>query len=155
MQVRAAIDTRKKLMRHLSTVCLASVPFWQMGVAKHQGVLATLTPPMLFSLLLAVFAALCTIRAINLLFFSKFSQFREGRGHRTPDTIRRAVMLAANQKTLPISIAVLIQLSDAVGQGVGLAMLACILAHFMQVVIDSLIVDNWQREDAQLEAQPA
>jgi hypothetical protein len=155
MQVRTFIDTRRKLVRHMSTVCLASVPFWQMGVAKHDGVLALLTPGSLLGLALAILAALCTIRAFNLLIFSKLSEFREKSGIPLPDTIVRAVVLATNQKTLPISIVVLMQLSSDIGSGVGLAMLACILAHFTQVILDSLLVDHWQHKDKGFKAQTA
>jgi hypothetical protein len=126
-----------------------------MGVAKHNGVLALLTPVSLLGLALAILAALCTIRAFNLLFFFKLSQFREKGGDPLPDTIVRAVILATNQKTLPISIVVLMQLSNDIGSGVGLAMLACILAHFTQVILDSLLVDHWQHKDNALKAKLA
>lgn len=136
------MDGSKGVIRKLSTLCLATVPFSQMGSARMNGSLASLTPQMLATMAGAVLAALVCVRLINLLVFTRVAA-----ASGVPKTISRAVILAANQKTLPLSIAVLWQLKDAIGPGVGLATLPCMLAHFTQVLLDSLIIDRWQAAD--------
>ena len=152
MKVRTTMDSRKKLVRNLSTVCLASVPFAQIGTAKAQGSLAQLSPTAFGVLGCAILAALLTIRACNLAVFGYFCKHGYGDRGPVPKEITRAVVLAASQKTLPISIAVLIQLKDVLGAGVGLATLPCVLAHFTQVLLDSALVQRWQGRDASDEA---
>lgn len=62
--------------------------------------------------------------------------------------IRTAVVLATSQKTLPIAIAVLAQLSGAIGPAAGFAVVACVLAHLTQTVFDSLLVSFWNARKA-------
>jgi solute carrier family 10 (sodium/bile acid cotransporter), member 7 len=57
-------------------------------------------------------------------------------------------VLATSQKTLPIAVAVILQLSTTLGPAVGLAVLPCVLSHFSQVVIDSMLVTYWRKKDA-------
>lgn len=154
-QVRTGIDSRKKLVRKLSTVCLACVPFAQIGTAKAQGSLAQLTPATFGSLGAAILAALLIIRVCNFAVFGWFCKYGCGAGGPVPIEITRAIILAASQKTLPISIAVLMQLKDVLGAGVGLATLPCVLAHFTQVLLDSALVRWWQARDAAADKQVA
>lgn len=51
----------------------------------------------------------------------------EGRG------VERAVVICASQKTLPVSVAILQQLSGSLGAGVGLAVIPCVASHMLQV----------------------
>jgi predicted Na+-dependent transporter len=153
--VREVVDAHKKLVRNLSTACLAAVPFSQIGAAKAGGSLDALTPRMLAVLGAAIIAALTLIRGANLIAFNCLGNRLAKEGEGTPKGIVRAVVLAASQKTLPISIAVLLQLSDVIGPGVGLATLPCVLAHFTQVIIDSLLVSRWQRLDTRAAAHAA
>ena len=62
--------------------------------------------------------------------------------------IRRAVVLCASQKTLPVAVAVVSQLSSVAGAAAGLATVPCVLAHLMQITIDSALVARWNRQSA-------
>lgn len=62
--------------------------------------------------------------------------------------IRKAVVLSASMKTLPVAVAVLGQLGGVLGAGVGFAVIPCILAHLLQTVFDSAVVARWGRREA-------
>jgi hypothetical protein len=61
-------------------------------------------------------------------------------------------VLATSQKTLPIAIAVLAQISGPLGAGAGFAVVACVLAHLTQTVFDSLLVGAWNRRNTRLKS---
>lgn len=143
------MDGNKKIVRNLGTVCLSAVPFTQVGIASSSGLIAALSPAMVAVLLATVLASLVFIRAINVHVFPVVGRKLARDGQPTPDAVLRSVILAANQKTLPIAVAVLLQLTDAIGPGVALATLACVAAHFMQVILDSLLVTRWKEQDAE------
>lgn len=62
--------------------------------------------------------------------------------------IRRAVVLCASQKTLPVAVTILHQLSGVLGGAVGLAVIPCVVSHMAQIVVDSMIVARWVKQDA-------
>ncbi|KAL6223574.1 hypothetical protein ACLB2K_006959 [Fragaria x ananassa] len=57
-----------------------------------------------------------------------------------------AVLLVASQKTLPVMVAVVEQLGDALGES-GLLVLPCVAAHLNQIILDSILVNYWRRKD--------
>jgi len=61
--------------------------------------------------------------------------------------VARAIVLVGSQKTLPVCVAVMTQLGGAVGE-VGLCIIPCILAHMLQIVLDSFLVSHWRNADA-------
>lgn len=144
MQIRELVDGNKKLVRNLSTVCLGSVPFSQIGAAQYSGHLSQLTGANLSLLLAVIWVTLASLRALNL---AMVSILQGGQ----PDGIKRAVVLAASQKTLPISVVVISQLLDTLGLAAGLAVLPCIFAHCSQVLMDSVVVSWWKSRDASMQ----
>ena len=81
--------------------------------------------------------------------------------HRLPDThctrdclygagedIRRACVLVGSQKTLPIAVTVLNGLAPQMGGSVGLAVIPCVVSHLVQIVMDSMLVSQWLKQDA-------
>jgi hypothetical protein len=66
--------------------------------------------------------------------------------------IRKAVILASAQKTLPIAVAVLSRLESSLGPAVGVAVIPCVMAHLLQTVIDSALVAHWNQQ-AEAEAR--
>ena len=53
---------------------------------------------------------------------------------------RKAVVIVASQKTLPIAVAVLSFIPETTsGFNTGIASIACVLAHFVQILIDAFI----------------
>jgi sodium/bile acid cotransporter 7 len=71
---------------------------------------------------------------------------REGR-MQAQRAVERAIVLVGSQKTLPVCVAVMTQLGGAVGE-VGLCIIPCILAHMLQIVLDSFLVSYWRNADA-------
>ena len=61
---------------------------------------------------------------------------------------RKAVVLAASMKTIPVAVAVITQLSDVLGPGAGFAVLPCVLAHLLQTMFASAVVGRWNRREA-------
>ena len=62
--------------------------------------------------------------------------------------IRRACVLVGSQKTLPIAVTVLNGLAPQIGGSVGLAVIPCVVSHLVQIVMDSLLVSQWLKQDA-------
>ena len=60
----------------------------------------------------------------------------------------RALILVGSQKTLPIAVTVLGQLSGKVSGPIGFAVISCVVAHLVQIVIDSMLVSHWMSVDA-------
>lgn len=146
VQVRQAMDHNRNIVRNLSTMCLATVPFTQIGVAKAHGHTQGLTLTMLLKLVGVIVVMLLCIRAFNVM---AVHALKLGKKQKDPKAIKRAVVLAASQKTLPIAVAVIMQLGDTIGQRAGLAVLPCVLAHFSQVVVDSMLVGWWRGRDGE------
>lgn len=62
-------------------------------------------------------------------------------------------MLVGSQKTLPIAVTVLNQLSTTIKGPIGLAVIPCVVAHLSQIVIDSFLVSRWLKADARVEGR--
>lgn len=52
-----------------------------------------------------------------------------------------------SQKTLPIAVTVLHGLAPQIGGAVGLAVIPCVVSHLVQIVIDSMMVSLWLKQD--------
>ena len=61
--------------------------------------------------------------------------------------IRRACVLVSSQKTLPIAVTVLNGLAPQIGGAVGLAVIPCVVSHLVQIVMDSMLVSLWLKQD--------
>ena len=64
--------------------------------------------------------------------------------------IRRAVVLVGSQKTLPIAVTVLNQMTAFMDGPLGLAIIPCVVAHLSQILVDSLLVSKWLRADSEV-----
>ena len=58
------------------------------------------------------------------------------------------MVLVTSQKTLPVAVTVLNQLGAGMGGPVGLAVIPCVVSHLTQILMDSLLVSYWKRQDA-------
>jgi solute carrier family 10 (sodium/bile acid cotransporter), member 7 len=61
--------------------------------------------------------------------------------------IQRALILVTSQKALPVAATVLAALSSVLGQQIGVAAIAMVMAHLSQILIDSALVDYWINQD--------
>jgi hypothetical protein len=57
--------------------------------------------------------------------------------------MQSALIIVASQKALPVAVMMVARLSDALGYGVGLAAITCVLCHLGQILVDSLLVSKW------------
>ena len=62
--------------------------------------------------------------------------------------IRRACVLVGSQKTLPIAVTVLNGLAPQIKTSIGLAVIPCVVSHLVQIVMDSMLVSQWLKQDA-------
>ena len=63
-----------------------------------------------------------------------------------PPTYKRSVVIIASQKTLPIAVAVLTIIEGQLtADQLGLGMMICVIWHFGQTIIDSVIAAKWRQ----------
>ena len=67
---------------------------------------------------------------------------------RLPEKERRAVLLMASQKTLPVAVTVISYLDEARWGGHGLIAIPCIVGHVSQLFIDAFIAGKWAAASA-------
>ena len=67
---------------------------------------------------------------------------------RLPEKERRAVLLMASQKTLPVAVTVISYLDEARWGGHGLIAIPCIVGHVSQLFIDAFIAGKWAATSA-------
>jgi sodium/bile acid cotransporter 7 len=91
----------------------------------------------------AAFALHLTLLVGNFVAAAILGLGGRGRGSRRT---RRALLLATSQKTLPVSVAVLTQLGNTLGEP-GLVLLPCIFFHLIQIVFGSFLVAVWRGVD--------
>lgn len=68
--------------------------------------------------------------------------------------IQQAVILLASQKTLPVAITVLTQLSLTMPEAVGFAAMSAVVCHLGQIVIDSFLVTWWIKKYGRIGERP-
>lgn len=56
--------------------------------------------------------------------------------------IEKAIVIVASQKTLPVCVAVMQQLPPGLVGEIGICILPCIMAHMLQIVLDSALVSS-------------
>jgi sodium/bile acid cotransporter 7 len=140
--VAAWRSRNRQRLSYLSAVCLAMVPWMQVSRASSLGLsitTAALASAAAASITLHLIMLAGNLTATRLLSFS-------------PDAaqnvaIRKAVVLCASEKTLPVAVAVLTQLSDILGAGMGFAVIPCVMAHLLQIIIDSAVVSRWNEQE--------
>ena len=121
------IPVRHWLLRYLPSSCVIAT-VW-MSVSASADTLKALN----LQLLLSIAVAAVAVHGFLLLlcWLSRYL-FRPARS----DWL--ALLFTASQKTLPVAIGVL----AALNQPIGLAMVACIIFHFLQLFIDSMIASK-------------
>ena len=137
------LDAARLISRLLQQACLVATPWMSISVYADQ--LGEMHPSAL-----AVAAAAAAALHIALLLFNTVmaSVLRLGGSLPRPAArVRRPVILATSQKTLPVCVAVLDQLGSALGAP-GLVVLPCVAYHLLQVLIDSALVAIWLQRDA-------
>lgn len=127
----------------LSSFLLVTVPWMQISLAVQDKI--TVSTLALLSVVAVGLALHVVYLAINTGLVTLFGLG----GDDTEDAtaIRRAVILLSSQKTLLMSVTVLASLSNLLGGAMGFAVVPCVLSHLGQIVVDSVLVARWMRQD--------
>jgi sodium/bile acid cotransporter 7 len=141
----------RKLLSYLSTMFLCLVPWMQLSVAASSKLALTAS-----SVAVAAIAG-AGLHIVFLVFNTVVAGMLRFNGNRKQDVaIRKAIILCTSEKTLPVAVAVVNQLSAAgAGAAAGFAVVPCILAHLLQIAIDSAVVSNWNKQEADAAAAVA
>lgn len=135
-----AIDGRRRVLSYMSAALLALVPWMQVSkaAASQEAGLAACS-------LLSLAAAGIGIHVVFLLLNATFCKLlRLGGPGIAGRDVQRAILLVCSVKTLPVAVTVCSQLVPAVGDAVvGIAVVACVIAHLGQILFDSLLVSHW------------
>ena len=121
------IPPRHWLLKYLPSLCVVGTVWMSVSASAD-----TLREINLVLLLLLVAGAFAVHAALLLLCLLSRSIYRP-----EPDEWR-ALLFTASQKTLPVAIGVL----AALGEPIGLAVVACIVFHFLQLFLDSIIASK-------------
>lgn len=124
------IPSHHWLLRYLPSSCVIAT-VW-MSVSASADTLKALNVQL--SLLIIVAAFVVHAALLLLCWLSRYL-YRPGRSEWL------ALLFTASQKTLPVAVGVL----AALNQPIGLAMVACIIFHFIQLFIDSMIASRMGR----------
>jgi len=142
--VARACDANKARLSTLSTCLLITVPYTQVSTAVSKGISPGLVP------LVQITAIAVAVHVVYLVTNAgALAALRVGgRDAEKARGVRRAVILVASQKTLPIAITVLQRMGAYLGESAGLSVIPCISAHLAQIIVDSFLVSHWNRQDA-------
>lgn len=139
------VDRNSKLLSLTSAILLSLVPWMQ--VSRSRSLLLMVKPAIflvavgmgiLLHIVLLVFNAL-SIQSLSAVSGGSKSVFAKKQN-------ATALLLVASQKTLPVMVAVVEQLSGAFGES-GLLVLPCVAAHLNQIILDSFLVSFWLQKE--------
>jgi len=126
----AHIPSRHWFLRYLPSSCVIATVWMSVSASAD-----TMKELDLQLLLLIVVGAIAVHGALLLLCWLSRYLYRPDRGEWI------ALLFTVSQKTLPVAVGVL----AAMNQPIGLAMVACIVFHFLQLFIDSIIASRMGR----------
>jgi solute carrier family 10 (sodium/bile acid cotransporter), member 7 len=145
----SAVEPSSCLFRPLHTLQVSKAASQQLWVAPGQLLLLAGAAAVLHLAFLAFNTAMVHLLRLGEATSSSSSSRKE------TVALQRAVVLVTSQKTLPVAVAVLSKVSvGASGAVLGLAVISVVVAHLGQILLDSLLVSHWQRQD-RLTAGPA
>ncbi|PLX62375.1 bile acid:sodium symporter [Sedimenticola selenatireducens] len=127
------LSPRHWLIRYLPSSCVV-VTVW-MSVSASSETLKEISLPLIGGMIVA---ALLLHGALLLLCLGSRHLYQPQRGEWI------ALLFTASQKTLPVAVGVL----AALNQPIGVALVACILFHFMQLLVDSMLAARLARTTA-------
>ena len=132
--IKSWLDSNRKHVTMVSNLALISIPW--MKVSQSSNELSMIALPSLGVLIVA-----------GLLIHILFLLLNDGASRllRLQQEARKAVVLLASQKTLPVAVTVLELIPDDVlsAQVKGLVIIPCITFHFGQIFLDALLATRW------------
>ncbi|MFS8012293.1 putative sodium bile acid cotransporter, sodium/solute symporter superfamily [Helianthus anomalus] len=142
-------DNNRKLLSVLSVLLLSLVPWIQVSrsrplllMVKPAAFLVVVIMGMLLHVILLGFNAI-SIRCLCALSGGSKSIFAKKENS-------TALLLVASQKALPVLVAVVDQLGCTFGES-GLLIIPCIAAHLNQIIMGSILVSYWNKNEHSLD----
>jgi solute carrier family 10 (sodium/bile acid cotransporter), member 7 len=131
-------DARRSNITVVSNLALISVPWMKFSQSSDR--LAAVAPD---QLLMLVGAGL----VIHVLYLALNGGATRLFGFSVP--VRKAVVMMASQKTLPVALTVLALIPDEVlsAQSKGLVVIPCITSHLGQIFVDAFLATRWSTMD--------
>ncbi|PKI53679.1 hypothetical protein CRG98_025920 [Punica granatum] len=140
-----SVDQNRRKLSFISTLLLSLTPWMQ--VSKSRSLLLMVKPEVFLKAIamgISVHLTFLCFNAVALKYLS--SGLVVWKSAMVKKENIRALLLVCSQKALLIVVAVVDQLSGALGES-GLLVLPCIAAHINQIIIDSLLVNYWIQKD--------
>ena len=130
------IDQRRSTITTISNLALISVPWMKFSQSSSALLQVALT-----SLGLVALSGLA-IHVVFLLFNNAASRLL-----RLPLAARKAVVILASQKTLPVAMTVLAVIPESTlsSQIKGVVAIPCITFHLTQIITDAIVATKWRR----------
>lgn len=130
----------RKLLSYISTLFLCAVPYMQISKAATSNL--EITTQFLGQAIVSASLLHLVFLACNSVIVSVFHSNESDDAKVEMEGIRKALILCTSEKTLPVAVAVLNELTRTTASA-GIAVIPCILAHLVQIVIDSEVVRRW------------
>ncbi|KAG2483005.1 hypothetical protein HYH03_018086 [Edaphochlamys debaryana] len=150
--LRTWVDANRRTLSVISGALLSLVPWMQVSKAMAQGL--TVSP-------LALAAAVAASLGFHFVYLglntAACGLLRLGGSDPVASApTRRALVIVASQKTLPVAMAVLGRLAPAVGaEAAGCAAVTAVFSHLAQTCVDFALVSRWLKHIQQRQTPPA
>ncbi|CAI5474417.1 unnamed protein product [Closterium sp. Yama58-4] len=137
-------DQRKQLLSMANNAMLSFVPWMQVSSAR--AAILRLDMTQLLPIAAAGIAVHLSFLALNMAVMAALRRITPPLPIQEANAVDRAVIILSSQKTLPVAATVVEKIGTLMGEP-ALVLLPCILTHFLQIFIDSLLVNKWLIDD--------
>jgi sodium/bile acid cotransporter 7 len=130
--------THKEKMTILAHTCLSTIPFMKVGTSYDH--IMTVEPFEITAIIITFLVVHCCMLGGMYAATAPFPE-------RIPIPVRKAIVIMASGKTLPVAMAVLTFLPHSIGDK-GLIAVPCIVCHLSQVLLDAFVATHWAEATA-------
>ncbi|CAI7841507.1 unnamed protein product [Closterium sp. NIES-53] len=141
-------DQRKQQLSMANNAMLSFVPWMQVSSAR--AAILRLDMTQLLPIAAAGIAVHLSFLALNMGVMAALRRITPPLPLQEANAVDRAVIILSSQKTLPVAATVVEKIGTLMGEP-ALVLLPCILTHFLQIFIDSLLVNKWLNDDRERE----
>ncbi|CAI5465960.1 unnamed protein product [Closterium sp. Yama58-4] len=141
-------DQRKQQLSMANNAMLSFVPWMQVSSAR--AAILRLDMTQLLPIAAAGIAVHLSFLALNMAVMAALRRITPPLPIQEANAVDRAVIILSSQKTLPVAATVVEKIGTLMGEP-ALVLLPCILTHFLQIFIDSLLVSKWLNDDRERE----
>ncbi|KAK9061343.1 hypothetical protein SSX86_018523 [Deinandra increscens subsp. villosa] len=141
-------DNNRKLLSVLSVLLLSLVPWIQ--VSRSRSLLLMIKPAAFLIVVMmgmVLHLTLLSFNATSIRYLCALSGGSKSIFAKKENST--ALLLVASQKALPVLVAVVDQLCSTFGEP-GLLIIPCVAAHLNQIIMDSILVNYWNKNEQSL-----